>query len=86
MVPVSNEKEIQVYLHCGLCINELAESTEHISLMEYQQIEVGWTPSGIQVWCKRHNCNVLHVDFEGQQHKANTTRKGQTKKEGKNIT
>jgi hypothetical protein len=29
-------------------------------------LEVGWTPKGLQVWCKRCERNVLHLDFEGR--------------------
>ena len=36
-----------------------------------QQLEVGSTPIGIQVWCLRHDVNVIHVDFEGHKHPAN---------------
>ena len=68
---VSNEKEIALYLHCGLC---LEQKTKGKSMAEFKDLEVGWTEKGIQVWCRRHDCNVVHIDFEGQKHTANTTR------------
>lgn len=58
-----NTKEIQMFMHCGLCIKENKQ----------QRIEAGWTPLGFQVWCRNHDCNIVHVDFEGQTHPANTT-------------
>jgi hypothetical protein len=68
----SNENEIQAFMHCGLCLAELPDNT---SPRQWANLEVGWTPAGLQVWCVRHEVNVLHVDFEGQQHPANTSRR-----------
>jgi len=42
--------------------------------MSYQSVQVGWTKEGIQDWCKRHDCNMIHIDFEGKQHPADLTR------------
>jgi len=60
---ISNRKEIQLYLHCGLCLSEKVRA----------DIEVGWTPEGLQVWCRNHDCNIIHIDFEGQVHPSNDT-------------
>ena len=65
-----NDQEIGAYIHCGKCLHEIPAGT---SPVEYARTEIGWTPRGFQVWCRRHDCNILHVDFEGQKHKANTT-------------
>lgn len=69
--PPSNELSILTYLHCGQCLEELPNGT---SPRDWAQLSVGWTRAGLQVWCKRHECNVMHVDFEGAMHPANTTR------------
>jgi hypothetical protein len=61
---IPNSKEIQAFIHCGACLKESLP----------QNIEAGWTPLGFQVWCRNHDCNIVHVDFEGSKHKANTTR------------
>jgi hypothetical protein len=61
---------IRGFIHCGLCMEELPVGQ---SPREYAQLEIGFTKLGIQVWCKRHEVNVMHVDFEGQKHPANTT-------------
>lgn len=63
--PIKNE--IGMYLHCKQCLVELPPDT---SPREWAQLEVGWTKAGIQVWCKRHELNVIHMDFEGQKHPA----------------
>ena len=49
------------------------------SPMSYSRFEVGWTKQGFQVWCTRHNTNVIHIDFDditnvkklAEQHKKN---------------
>lgn len=69
---ISNDNQIQMFFHCGQC---LAERPPDQSPQQWASLEAGWTPLGFQIWCKRHDCNVLHVDFEGQRHPANTTRK-----------
>jgi len=60
-IPVTNE--IQSYLHCILCLNELPEGQ---SPGDYARIAVGYTELGIQIWCRRHDCNIMHMDFEGK--------------------
>ena len=65
-IPVTNK--IAMYLHCRKCIKELPPGE---SPRDYAAIEAGWTKIGLQLWCKRHDKNILHVDFEGQKHPAN---------------
>lgn len=69
---ISNELSIHQYLHCGRCLEELPDG---ISPRDWAQNEVGMTKQGIQVWCRRHECNVVHIDFEGNRFPANVTRK-----------
>ena len=64
---------IMRYLHCKKCIEEFADpkirsklGNSPMSAGDYQSIEVGWTPQGIQIWCKRHDENIIHLDFKGQ--------------------
>ena len=66
-IPTTNE--IVAFFHCGKC---LAERPEDISPRDWAQLEVGWTTLGFQVWCKRHEVNVNHVDFLGQRMTQNT--------------
>ncbi len=57
--------DISVYFHCKKCMNELPYE---ISPREYQRLQVGWTLHGLQVWCNRHDVNIIHINFEGQKH------------------
>lgn len=68
-IPSTNE--IEAYLHCGKCLDELPKG---VSPREWASLEVGWTKLGLQIWCKRHECNVTHINFQGQCHPANVER------------
>jgi len=68
---ISNKLSIHAFLHCSLCLQELPDGQ---SPQQFSRLDVGWTPHGLQVWCRRHGVNVLHVDFEGAQHPADTSR------------
>jgi hypothetical protein len=63
--------EIGAYFQCALCVQEKPPDQ---SPKEWARFNVGWTKLGLQVWCVRHECNVIHIDFEGQKHPADTTR------------
>jgi hypothetical protein len=65
-IPATNS--IGLYFHCGRC---LGVKPKEVSPSDYSRIEVGWTKLGLQVWCKRCNVNVVHIDFEGMKHPAN---------------
>ena len=62
---IPNTNEIKMYLHCRQCLESGSRG----------KYAVGWTELGLQVWCETHEANMMHVDFEGQQHPANQTRK-----------
>lgn len=68
---IPNSNQIGMFFHCAQC-SEL--KPDGVSLRDWAMLEVGFTPLGLQVWCKRCDCNVVHIDFEGQKHPANTTR------------
>ncbi len=63
---------------CQKCIEEMPSD---ISPKDWSNIQAGWTAEGLQVWCNPHNLNMVHIDFEGQQHPANTSA-DVTEKEG----
>jgi len=67
MSKISVQNEIKLYMHCKKCLEELPPD---FSPNDFQQIEAGWTKQGFQVWCKRHECNIIHMDFEGHKHPA----------------
>ena len=70
-IPITNK--IAMFLHCKECLDSLPDNT---SPREHAAIEAGWTKLGLQLWCKRHDKNILHVDFEGQKHPANLHARG----------
>ena len=75
---LTNELDIRSYVHCGRCVEEIkakSPETRGHSPQTYACLSVGFTPLGLQVWCYRHNINVVHIDFEGCRHPANTTAK-----------
>ncbi len=61
------ESDIRNYIHCGKCFHEIPADT---SPKDWQQLEIGLTEKGLQVWCTRHDINVVHIDFEGHRHPA----------------
>lgn len=65
---IPKDNAIQMFFHCAKCIEE---KPNNVSPREWAQLEVGWTKLGLQVWCRRHERNVVHIDFEGQKHPAN---------------
>jgi hypothetical protein len=66
--PIPATNEIRMFFHCRKCIGSIPPGQ---SPRTWARLEVGFTKLGIQVWCKRHECNVAHIDFEGQTHPAN---------------
>jgi hypothetical protein len=60
---MTHPNRIFQFLHCRKCVQELPAG---ISLKTWSRLEVGWTQQGIQIWCRRHDTNVLDLDFHGQ--------------------
>ena len=76
---MGNGNEIENLIQCSFCVAELPEEFDEdvpeyskIHPQEYQKLLVGFTENGLQVWCMRHDCNVLNIDFEGIKHPRNT--------------
>lgn len=55
--------EIMQFMHCKKCVEELPKGE---SPKNYARLSAGWTKLGIQIWCVRHEMNVVHIDFMGQ--------------------
>lgn len=72
MARIPNSNEIKQFFHCANCMKDLPSGK---SPREWAQLEAGFTELGVQVWCKRCECNIVHIDFQGQCHPANMTRK-----------
>jgi hypothetical protein len=64
-IPTRNS--IRLFFHCTHCFKDRPRD---LSPREWASLEVGWTKLGLQVWCKRCELNVMHVDFEGNKHPA----------------
>ena len=73
--PIPATNEIVAFLHCRQCLLEMPDG---YSPQTWSQLEIGWTRLGIQVWCRRHESNILHMDFEGHKHPARTSGTGAT--------
>lgn len=67
METITVQHEILQFMHCGKCIDD---RPGHIAARDWARLEIGFTPEGVQVWCFRHGINVIHIDFQGQQHPA----------------
>lgn len=65
---ISNSASIHRFAHCHRCLDELPP--DH-SPAEWARLNVGFTEIGLQVWCVRHELNVLHIDFQGARHPVN---------------
>mgnify|MGYP001229352176 FL=1 len=58
---------IEQNIICSKCETEfLLGSTDSRSLQDYSRLDIGFTGIGVQVWCRRHDVNVVHIDFAGQ--------------------
>ena len=64
-------KQIDQHIICANCEEEFqAGSTDISSLQNYTKLCIRFPDFGIQVWCRRHDANVVHVNFNGQKFKA----------------
>lgn len=71
---IPNTLSIGLYLHCGKCIEELQQDSKtRQSPADFARLAVGFTDRGIQIWCNRHECNVMHMDLQGQKHPVNAS-------------
>ena len=51
---------------CRKCADELEQGLSDMgSLQRQSSLDVGFTEIGLQVWCRRHHLNVVHIDFAG---------------------
>ena len=57
------ENKIFSFYHCKKC---LEEKPYGISPREYANYEFGATEKGFQLWCVKHEKNILALDLLGQ--------------------
>lgn len=65
---LSTSKQIEGFVHCSRCLSEIPPGT---SPEQWARLSFGFTKIGVQVWCVRHDINVINIDFEGRRHPAN---------------
>ena len=58
--------QLVAVIHCRKCLKEFDDQRMDvlISPADYAELDVGWTSTGIQVWCRRHNYNVLFLELK----------------------
>lgn len=64
---------INAYYHCAKCLDEWQTGTDPetgqrlsalMSPADYARTQTGRLPDGrVQVWCNRHDCNVVLLSF-----------------------
>jgi hypothetical protein len=62
------KNRIDMYLNCPRCLDELPHD---VTPRDWERLNVGVTNEGVQIWCVRHDVNVMVLDFLGQKIRAN---------------
>lgn len=63
--PHNFDNYIYRFIHCGMCMDEKPET---LSPRDWVNVEVGILRNGdIQVWCIRHEKNIVIFDIENEQ-------------------
>ena len=52
--------EIVAHMHCGQCMDEMPAGE---SPQSWARRDIGFTESGVQVWCLRHDRNIITIDL-----------------------
>ena len=61
-----NSNNIKRKIYCSLCVNDWLDKREELGdldLIEYQHLTLGATESGVQVWCNKHDVNIIEIDI-----------------------
>lgn len=64
--PLHASYSVQKEVRCPLC-----EADDKLKGANIPSLTIGFTKRGLQVWCWRHQANVMHIDFMGLRHPAN---------------
>ena len=66
----ADARELVEEFVCERCAEEFerrrGEFLPTATFHDYQALEVGLTEHGIQVWCRRHERNVVHLDLRAR--------------------
>ena len=60
---MKSKERIDNYFHCKSCLEQIPDD---VSPRDWARINVGFTQLGLQVWCARHDKEIVHIDFLGQ--------------------
>ncbi len=60
---MAERNSIKQFFHCRKCTEECPPGQ---SMKHWSRIECGWTEKGWQIWCVRHDSNILSLDLKGQ--------------------
>ena len=63
------KNKIFSFYHCKECLDEICAKQsigDEVSPREYANYEFGATEKGFQLWCVRHEKNILALDLLGQ--------------------
>ena len=69
-----DNSEINQYMHCKKCLDELPKG---VAPKEWSRVAVGRTDYGLQVWCNRHDSNIIHLDFSDAENLREIINEGQ---------
>ena len=56
------KNKIKMFVHCAKCLDEV-ENIEGESPSSYSDYDFGYTETGIQLWCNRHDTHILTKDL-----------------------
>ena len=59
--------QIKEPIVCVKCSEEFANGlSDAASLQNYSRLDIGFTKRGLQIFCRRHELNVCHLNFNNQ--------------------
>lgn len=57
------KNHIEMFANCPDCLDERPAD---VTPSDWARLNVGMTKEGMQIWCVRHDKNVMALDFLGQ--------------------
>ena len=59
--------QIKEPIICAACMDEFSKGlSDAASLRDFMRMDIGFTTRGLQVWCQRHDRNIVEINFDGQ--------------------
>lgn len=82
----AKDARIEMYFHCMECMEKLTDAEKKQvaagkrGWSSKEELEIGWTPQGIQAVCRTCGKNIIDLDFMGQKVDYYNPKKPNTKK------